>query len=86
MPEVTLDTLLTVLGNPTRRKILEMLAMEKHYPLQLSRELDVSQQAVSKHLKVLEKYGLVECIEEEEYNAIKEACAKVGVELEYVHF
>jgi predicted transcriptional regulator len=62
--ELTLDDILTVLENPTRRKILEKLTKETHYPLQLSKELNVSQQAIMKHLKVLEAYGLVECFEE----------------------
>jgi predicted transcriptional regulator len=62
--ELTLDDILTVLENSTRRKILEKLTKETHYPLQLSKELNVSQQAIMKHLKVLEAYGLVECFEE----------------------
>lgn len=58
--EDMLDELLRVLENPTRRRILEKLAEERHYPLQLSRELGVSQQAIVKHLKVLEASDLVE--------------------------
>ena len=56
---VKLDELLSVIENPARRRILEALAREPHYPLQLSRELGMSQQAVMKHLKVLEQYDLV---------------------------
>jgi len=56
----TLDALLKLVENPLRRLILSKLAEEELYPLQLSKELRVSQQAVSKHLKVLEKAGLVE--------------------------
>jgi len=58
--ELTLDTLLKLVENPIRRHILTKLAEEEVYPLQLSKELRVSQQAVSKHLKVLEQAGLVE--------------------------
>jgi ArsR family transcriptional regulator len=54
-----LDTLLSMIENPTRRRILEALVREPHYPLQLSRELGMSQQAIMKHLKVLEDYNLV---------------------------
>ncbi|HLF07677.1 MAG TPA: helix-turn-helix domain-containing protein [Thermoplasmata archaeon] len=50
--------------NPLRRRILEHLVREAHYPLQLSRELRVSQQAIIKHLKVLEEFGMVESSEE----------------------
>src|SRR2546428_7691360 len=58
------DGLLRVLENPTRRRILERLARESHYPLQLSKELGVSQQAVVKHLRALQESGLVSSVEE----------------------
>jgi predicted transcriptional regulator len=51
--------LLDLLGNVTRRRILEILANEPKYFIQLSRELGVSQQAVLKHLMLLEEFGLV---------------------------
>ncbi|AIZ57077.1 helix-turn-helix domain protein [Candidatus Methanoplasma termitum] len=55
-----LDTILSVIENPTRRRILMALVREPHYPLQLSKELGVSQQAIMKNLDILEKNGLVE--------------------------
>jgi predicted transcriptional regulator len=55
-----LDTILSVIENPMRRKILTALVREPHYPLQLSKELGVSQQAVMKNLGILERCGLVE--------------------------
>ena len=64
MVQVTFDEMLRVLENPTRRRILERLVRESHYPLQLSKELGVSQQAVGKHLKALEECGLVASTEE----------------------
>lgn len=51
--------LLDILGNETRRRILEILADEPKYFIQLSRELGVSQQAVLKHLTLLEDSGLI---------------------------
>jgi predicted transcriptional regulator len=60
MAELDIDTALSVLSNPMRREILSRLVMETHYPLQLARELNTSQQAIMKHLAVLEKHGLVE--------------------------
>jgi predicted transcriptional regulator len=54
-----LDVILSVLENPIRRRILRKLAHENNYPLQLSKELNVSQQAVMKHLKVLEESDFV---------------------------
>ena len=52
--------LLDLLGNDTRRRILEALANEPKYFIQLSKEIGVSQQAVLKHLFLLEKFGLIE--------------------------
>jgi ArsR family transcriptional regulator len=62
--ELSIDDVLVVLENPIRRRILERLTKETHYPLQLSKELNVTQQAIMKHLKVLEDYGLVKSFEE----------------------
>jgi len=59
MDDMELDILLAAIGNPTRRRILRKLVKETHYPLQLSKELSVSQQAIMKHLKVLENSDLV---------------------------
>ena len=57
---VGFDESLSILENTTRRKILRCLVKEPHYPLQLSELLDVSQQAVVKHLRVLEGAGFVD--------------------------
>ncbi len=64
MPEDTeetmdLSTAITLLENPIRRKLLQKLAISPNYPLQLARELGLSQQVVMNHLKVLEEGGLV---------------------------
>lgn len=60
-----LDVLLSVIENPTRRRILEALVREPHYPLQLSRELGLSQQGIMKHLRMLEELDLVRSITED---------------------
>ena len=54
-----IDILLSMVENPTRRRILEALVREPHYPLQLSKELGVSQQAVMKNLSLMEQNGMV---------------------------
>lgn len=54
-----LDTVLSVLENPVRRRIIQRLSEEPAYPLQLSKELDVGQQLVTKHLKVMERARIV---------------------------
>ncbi|RLF21812.1 MAG: hypothetical protein DRJ68_02600 [Thermoprotei archaeon] len=56
-------SLLEVLGNETRRRILELLAKEPRYLLQLSKELNVSQQAILKHIDILLKAGLIRSFE-----------------------
>ncbi len=62
MEQIDLDTLLAIIGNPTRRSILRKLVKEDHYPLQLSKELSISQQSIMKHLQVLEEAELVKSI------------------------
>jgi ArsR family transcriptional regulator len=54
-----LDSILALLENPTRRKIIERLSQEPTYPLQLAKDLGLGQQLVAKHLQVMEKAGLV---------------------------
>jgi ArsR family transcriptional regulator len=58
-----IDVLFEVLGNDTRRRILQLLADEPRYFIQLSKDLGVSQQAVLKHLEVLERNGFVTSFE-----------------------
>ena len=47
------------LADPTRRAILARLADGEHTVNELARPFDISLQAVSKHLKVLEQAGLI---------------------------
>jgi predicted transcriptional regulator len=60
-----IDVLLDVLGNDTRRRILQLLADEPRYFIQLSKDLGVSQQAVLKHLDMLERHGFISSYESE---------------------
>ncbi len=55
-----LERSLILLQNKTRRSILERLVREPHYPMQLAELIGVSQQAIVKHLKELERGNLVE--------------------------
>ena len=67
-----IDLLLEVLGNDTRRRILQLLADEPRYFIQLSKDLGVSQQAVLKHLVLFERNGFVTSFEgDSEYAAPK---------------
>jgi predicted transcriptional regulator len=64
MDDESFDIILGILENPIRRRILAKLSKESHYPLQLSKELNVSQQAIMKHLKVMEEHNIIECFVE----------------------
>ena len=59
IPMDDLDRILSVVENPTRRRILQAIVREPHYPLQLSKELGISQQSVVKNLDVKERNGMV---------------------------
>jgi DNA-binding transcriptional ArsR family regulator len=54
-----LDATFSALADPTRRAILARLAAGEASVLELARPFDVSLPAISKHLKVLERAGLI---------------------------
>src|SRR3979411_3151523 len=54
-----LDTTFAALADPTRRAILARLATGEASVNELARPFDMSQPAISKHLKVLEGAGLI---------------------------
>ncbi|HSB53132.1 MAG TPA: metalloregulator ArsR/SmtB family transcription factor [Gemmatimonadales bacterium] len=54
-----LSTTLAALADPTRRAILTRLAAGERTVTELAEPFDMSLPAVSKHLKVLEKAGLI---------------------------
>lgn len=59
MPADQLSTTLQALADPTRRAILARLAVGEATVTELAEPFDISFPAVSKHLKVLERAGLV---------------------------
>jgi DNA-binding transcriptional ArsR family regulator len=56
----TLDEVFTALSDPTRRAILCRLAQGEATVMELARPFNISQPAVSRHLKVLEHAQLIE--------------------------
>ncbi len=54
-----LDAVFAALSDPTRRRIVERLAHSRLTVGQIASEFSMSQPAVSKHLKVLERSGLL---------------------------
>lgn len=59
MPVDQLSATLSALADPTRRAILERLADGEASVGELAEPFPISLQAVSKHLKVLERAGLI---------------------------
>lgn len=55
----TLDATFAALADPTRRAILSRLALGEATVMELAEPFAMSQPAISKHLKVLEKAGLI---------------------------
>ncbi|HTC31004.1 MAG TPA: metalloregulator ArsR/SmtB family transcription factor [Candidatus Acidoferrum sp.] len=55
-----LDAVFSALADPTRRRIVERLARGRLTVGEIASEFSVSQPAISKHLKVLERAGLLE--------------------------
>jgi len=55
-----LDVVFAALADPTRRAILSRLAAGKASVNEIAAPFQMSQPAVSKHLKVLERAGLIE--------------------------
>jgi DNA-binding transcriptional ArsR family regulator len=54
-----LDATFAALADPTRRAILARLAVGEASVTELAEPFDMSQPAISKHLKVLERAGLI---------------------------
>jgi len=59
MDDKELDSVLQVLENPIRRRIIKRLSHGSSYPLQLSKELGLGQPLVAKHLTIMEDAGVV---------------------------
>jgi DNA-binding transcriptional ArsR family regulator len=59
MPPDPLSAKFAALADPTRRAILARLALGETSVNELSKPFDISGPAISKHLKVLERAGLI---------------------------
>ena len=58
-PSSRLDTTFAALADPTRRAILARLALGEASVTELAQPFAMSQPAISKHLKMLERAGLI---------------------------
>ena len=60
MPQDSLSAVFAALADPTRRAILERLAEGEATVTELADPFSISLPAISKHLKVLQRAGLIE--------------------------
>src|ERR1700677_5037791 len=58
--QASLDSTFAALADPTRRAILARLALVETSVTELAKPFQMSMPAISKHLKVLEKAGLID--------------------------
>jgi DNA-binding transcriptional ArsR family regulator len=58
--EVSLDAAFAALADPTRRAMVERLARRGATVSELAEPFDISPPAISRHLRVLERAGLIE--------------------------
>ena len=63
---VRLRKLLDILGNETRCRILDLVSDQPRFISEISKELEIGQQAILRHLDELENFGLLASYEEEE--------------------
>ena len=80
-----LDATFLALADPTRRAILARLALGEATVTELAAPFEMSQPAISKHLKVLERAGLVTAGQDAQRRPRRiegRALAEVGVWLE----
>jgi DNA-binding transcriptional ArsR family regulator len=80
-----LDATFLALADPTRRAILARLALGEATVTELAAPFEMSQPAISKHLKVLERAGLVTAGQDAQRRPRRiegKALAEVGVWLE----
>jgi ArsR family transcriptional regulator len=59
-----IDSVLSIVENPVRRKIIKRLSQEPSYPLEISKELGCGQQLVAAHLDIMERDGFVGSLKE----------------------
>jgi len=73
-----LDATFAALADPTRRAILARLARGDATVAELAHPFEMSQPAISKHLKVLEHAGLVSAVQEAQRRPRKLEAKRLG--------
>lgn len=57
---VSSEELLDILGNETRRMILELLAEKPRYTTEIASILSIGQKAINDHLRIMSEFGVIE--------------------------
>ena len=81
------DDLWSAIGDPTRRRMLDLLLVGDGTATSLGQQLPVSRQAVAKHLGVLDRVGLVRATpagREKRYRVDDEQLARAVAQLSSV--
>jgi DNA-binding transcriptional ArsR family regulator len=66
-----LDRVFQALADPTRRRILFQVASSTHHVARLARPFAISAPAISRHLKVLERAGIIERVKSGKFHRFK---------------
>jgi DNA-binding transcriptional ArsR family regulator len=83
-PSEQLDATFIALADPTRRAILARLVEGEASVAELAEPFDISQPAVSKHLKMLERAGLVSRSRDATRRPVKIEAAPMGIAVEWL--
>ena len=83
-PSQQLDATFIALADPTRRAILARLVQGEASVAELSGPFDISQPALSKHLKMLERAGLVSRSRDATRRPVKLEAAPMGIAVEWL--
>ncbi len=80
----SLDAVFSALADPTRRRILIRLAEGPAPVMEIAAPFAMSQPAVTKHLKVLEKAGLVQRSNDRQRRPATRNAAPMGAAIEWM--
>ena len=78
LPNAELDAVFTALADPTRRAILARLTQGEATVTELTAPFEISQPAISRHLKVLERAGLISRGRDAQRRPCRLEAAKLG--------
>ena len=81
----SIDAIFAALADPTRRAILSRLADGEASVTEIAAPFRISQPAVSKHLKVLEKAGLIERDIDEQRRPARLRAENMAVAVEWLY-